>query len=368
MSQQYYMPTRVIMGENCIKSNPEIFREIGRKVLIVTGSSSARKNGSLDDVLAVLSTNGQTWTIFDKVTPNPSIACVREGAEFAKKEGVDSVIAIGGGSPMDAAKAINLLACQDISDDNLFSGQYGSEIMPMIFIPTTAGTGSEVTPYSILTNDRARTKTSLGSPILFPKYAFLDARYMMDMPMDITINTAIDALSHAIEGMMSKRANPITNSIAAESIRKISSCFDAMKSGKLSLDGRFELLYGSTLGGMVIANTGTTAVHSMGYSLTYFHNVDHGRANGLLLPAFMSYVSKHDPKLISTILSIMGYDTVQEFKDTLDALLGDRGFLTREQAETYAAIALKTRNVTNSIVVPSAEDLIGILTEALVDK
>lgn len=366
MRQQYFMPTRVIMGEDCVKSNPEIFREIGNKVLIVTGASSAKKNGSLDDVLNVLSSNGQTWTIFDRVTPNPSIACVREGAEFAKKEGVDSVIAIGGGSPMDAAKAINLLACQDISDDNLFSGQYGPEIMPMIFIPTTAGTGSEVTPYSILTNDRARTKTSLGSPILFPKYAFLDARYMLDMPMNITINTAIDALSHSIEGMITRRANPVTNSIAAESIRKISSCFDTMKSGKLSLDQRFELLYGSTLGGMVIANTGTTAVHSMGYSLTYFHNVDHGRANGLLLPAFMSYINKHKPELISTILSIMGFDTVQQFRDTLNDLLGVRESISREQAEKYAEIASRSKNVSNSIVVPSTDDLIGILYEALV--
>lgn len=266
---------------------------------------------------------------------------------------------------MDAAKAINLLACQDISDDNLFSGQYGTEIMPMIFIPTTAGTGSEVTPYSILTNDRAQTKTSLASPILFPKYAFLDAGYMENMPIDITINTAIDALSHSIEGMLSKRANPITNSIAAESIRRISSCFDALKSGKLTLEQRFELLYGSTLAGMVIANTGTTAVHSMGYSLTYFHNVDHGRANGLILPTFLSYISKYDPGIVGSILSIMGYKSVQEFKDVLDGLLGERESLSREEVEKYAAIASKSKNASNSIVIPGMEDLTDILSEAL---
>jgi alcohol dehydrogenase class IV len=365
VKQQYYMPTRVIMGKDCIKSNPEIFLEIGRKILIVTGAKSAKNNGSLDDILSVLSSNGQAWTIFDRVTPNPSIACVKEGAAFAQKEKVDSIIAIGGGSPMDAAKAINLLACQDISDENLFSGKYGTEILPMIFVPTTAGTGSEVTPYSVLTNDRAQTKTSLGSPILFPKYAFLDAKYMKDMPLDITINTAIDALSHSIEGMITKRANPITNSIAAESIRRISSCFEALKSGDLSLEQRFELLYGSTLAGMVIANTGTTAVHSMGYSLTYFHNVDHGRANGLILAAFMSYINKYDSRLITSILSIMGFKTIQEFKDTLDILLGERRALSREEVERYAAIAAKSRNASNSIVIPDMEDLVGILSEAL---
>ncbi|HHY64860.1 MAG TPA: iron-containing alcohol dehydrogenase, partial [Clostridiaceae bacterium] len=109
-----------------------------------------------------------------------------------------------------------------------------------------------------------------------------------------------------------------------------------------------------------------TAVHSMGYSLTYFHNVDHGRANGLLLPAFMSYINKHKPELISTILSIMGFDTVQQFRDTLNDLLGVRESISREQAEKYAEIASRSKNVSNSIVVPSTDDLIGILYEALV--
>lgn len=365
MRYQYFMPTRVIMGKDCIKSNPEIFKDMGKKALIVTGGKSAKNNGSLDDVIEILSSNSQSWSLYDKVMPNPSTACAYEGAEFARKEEVDFIVAIGGGSPMDAAKAINLLACQDISENDLFSGNYGTEIMPMIFVPTTAGTGSEVTPFAVLTNDRVQTKTSLGSAILFPRFAFLDARYMVDMPIDITINTAIDALSHSIEGMLTIKANPITNSIAYESIRRISSCFEALKSGNLSLKQRFELLYGSTLGGMVIANTGTTAVHSMGYSLTYFHNVDHGRANGLILATFMSYISKSNSELITSILSVMGYKTVQEFKNTLNELLGERESLGKEEVEKYAAIAAKSKNVSNSIVIPSKEDLICILSEAL---
>lgn len=367
MKQQFYMPTRVIMGDNCIKSNPEIFLEMGKKALIVTGTKSAKDNGSLDDVVDILSSNRQTWALFDKVPPNPSIACVYEGAAFARKEEVDFVIAIGGGSPMDAAKAMNLLACQDITEESLFSGKYGTEIMPMIFVPTTAGTGSEVTPYSILTNDRAQTKTSLSSPILFPKYAFLDAKYMEKLPIDVTINTAIDALSHSVEGMLSIKANPITNSIATESIRRISSCFGALQSGKLTLKHRFELLYGSTMGGMVIANTGTTAVHSMGYSLTYFHNVDHGRANGLILTTFMSYIDKYNPELISMILSPMGFKALSELIDTLDGLLGERLLLTAEEVEKYATIAAKSKNASNSIVIPVKEDLVSILSGAFLN-
>ena len=120
-------------------------------------------------------------------------------------------MAIGGGSPMDAAKAIALLACQDIPESALFSGEYGTEVLPMVHIPTTAGTGSEVTQYAVLTNDAAQTKTSLASPMLFPKYALLDAKYMSGLSLSTTINTAMDALSHVIEGMLSIRANAMTD-------------------------------------------------------------------------------------------------------------------------------------------------------------
>lgn len=365
MCKEYYMPTHLYMGEDCIKTNSSVFLQMGKKALIVTGANSAKKNGSLNDILAVLSENNQSWALYDKVMSNPTLACVYEGAAYAKAEKVDFIIAIGGGSPMDAAKAINLLACQDIPENKLFSMTFGSEIMPMVFVPTTAGTGSEVTSYSILTNDHLETKTSISSPILFPKAVFLDAKYTENMPIDITVNTAIDALSHAVEGMLSVRANLISDSLARESIRRIASCFESLKTGLLSKEQRFELLCASTLGGMVISSTKTTAVHSMGYSLTYFHNVDHGRANGLLLGAFLEYIQKSHPQRIKDILSAMRLGSVVEFKRILDELLGDKERLTKEEIEIYADKAAMSSNSKNSIKIPSKEDLIEILHKSL---
>jgi len=359
------MPTQVFMGEDCVKSNSQLFLQMGKKALIVTGKNSAKINGSLDDVLEVLKSNGQEWALYDRVMSNPTIESVYEGAAFAKSENVDFVVAIGGGSPMDAAKAINLLTCQDIPEDKLYEGQYSDRILPMIMVPTTAGTGSEVTPYSILTNHRLQTKKSIGSPILFPKIAILDAKYTDNLPKEITINTALDALSHSIEGMLSINANPITDSIALESIRRISLCFENLKSGQLTRKQRFELLYASTLGGMVIANTKTTAVHSMGYSLTYFHDIDHGRANGLLLGEFLRYLEKSWPERIKEILSAMGMSTVNEFITMLDELLGEREKLTDEEIEKFASIAAKSPNVKNSPIVPDMEDLIRILRNSM---
>ena len=365
MIKQYYMPTQILMGEDCVGSNSSTFLNMGKKALIVTGKHSAKKNGSLDDIVNVLSANGQTWALFDSVMSNPTIECVYEGAAFAKSENVDFIIAIGGGSPMDAAKAISLLACQNIPEDKLFGGQYSDEILPMIMIPTTAGTGSEVTPYSVLTNDRAQTKNSISSNLLFPKIAILDAKYMVDMPKETTINTAIDALSHSIEGMMSLRANPIADSIALESIKRISRCFESLKSGNLTKDQRFELLYASTLAGIVIANTKTTAVHSMGYSLTYFHDIDHGRANGLLLGEFLKFIKRSWLERVNEILSAMGLSTVNEFITLLDELLGERERLTDEQIEKYVSITAKSGNVKNCPIIPDTKDLIDIFKNSM---
>lgn len=158
MIQQYYMPSKILMGEDCVQTNSEAFLKMGKKALIVTGEHSAKKNGSFDDIIKVLSSNGQTWALFDKIMSNPTIESVYEGAAIARSEQVDFIIAIGGGSPMDAAKAINLLACQDIPESELFRGQYTDEILPMVMVPTTAGTGSEVTPFAVLTDNRAQTK------------------------------------------------------------------------------------------------------------------------------------------------------------------------------------------------------------------
>ncbi len=359
MSKQFYMPTKVIAGDGCIGESGNLLSAMGRKALIVTGAHSAKANGSLEDVVNVLKSNGQDYAVFDKVMANPTIACAYEGAAFARESGADFVIAIGGGSPMDAAKAIALLAGQNIAEEELFSGSYTDKVLPMAFVPTTAGTGSEVTQYSILTNHKAETKTSIASPVLFPRIAFLDARYMEGLSHTTTVNTAIDALSHSVEGMLSKRAGTISDSLAMESIGLIAGCFEALAEGSLTCKQRENLLYASTLGGMVIANTGTTAVHSMGYSLTYFRNIDHGRANGLLLGAFLSFVEKKAPERVYAILSSMKLSSVKEFKKVLDALLGEKETLTQDEINKYSAMAMKTKNISNCTAVPELEDILA---------
>lgn len=235
----------------------------------------------------------------------------------------------------------------------------------MAFVPTTAGTGSEVTPYSILTNDKLQTKTSIASPLLFPKLAFLDAKYTEGLSKATAVNTAIDALSHSVEGMISIRANKLSDCLAAESIRGIFSCMDSLKSGTLSFEEREVLLYSSMLGGVVISHTGTTAVHSMGYSLTYFRGIDHGRANGLLLGEFLKLVEKTFPEKVSEIVSLGGLPSANEFKAKLFELLGEMESFEADELEKYSDIAVNAKNVKNGIVVPTKEEILNIYKNSL---
>lgn len=360
MKFQYYMPTLILMGENCVLENRAVLAGLGKKALIVTGRNSAKTNGSLEDMKKALMANEQEYEVFDKVVSNPTVDCVYEGTSFAKENGVDFIVALGGGSPMDAAKAIALLSCQDIPREKLFLGGFGDKVLPMAFVPTTAGTGSEVTQYSILTNDAAKTKTSLASPVLFPKVAFLDGKYMKSLSRNVTINTAVDALSHCVEGYLSNKANGISDALALEGMTVIAKQFDNLKAFTLSTDERSKLLYASTLGGMVIAQSGTTAVHSMGYSLTYFKSIDHGRANGLLLAEFLKFIQKEKPEKIELLLEKMRLSSLAEFAGILDALLGEKEAVTAEEAKLYSTIAIQAKNIGNCLVIPTEQDLFAL--------
>ncbi len=211
-----------------------------------------------------------------------------------------------------------------------------------------------------------------SSPILFPRIAFLDARYTKSLPMLTTINTALDALSHSIEGMLSVRSSSVSDALAIESIDRIRQCLNSLSpsptvndNNKLSIDIREKLLYASMLAGVVIAHTGTTVVHPMGYCLTYFKNVDHGRANGLILPSYLRFVAKHDAEVVKRILSAAGVSSLDEFEAIFLRLLGDREQITAKELERYTAIAFQAKNVTNSKVIPTKEDIESIYNRSL---
>ncbi len=367
MTYRYHMPTQVFFGSDCIIDNSYALTGYGQKALIVTGRNSAKSNGSLADIIKALNSESLDYVIFDKVMTNPTVAICYEGAAFAREHDADFIIAIGGGSALDAAKAMALLARQEIAADQLFTSHNSKEALPVIAVPTTAGTGSEVTQYAILTNDVAETKTSLSTPLIFPKVAYVVPRYMAELPLATTIHTAVDALSHAVEGMLSVRSSELSDTLAKESIRLFSHCvpalISAVASGSIAAIGeeqRKDLAQCSLLAGMVIAQTGTTVVHAMGYSLTYFKGIDHGRANGLLLADYLKLVKKENIALVKEILGAMDMGQIEEFKDLMRQLLGPEKGISEKELIQYSAKAIRTANINNSKVKPPEADILKI--------
>jgi alcohol dehydrogenase class IV len=285
---------------------------------------------------------------------------------MARKTGADMIVGIGGGSPMDAAKAVAVLAVNDLDDESMFKGPYPVVPLPVIAVPTTAGTGSEVTPYSIITDEKDQTKKNLSHPSLFPKLAFLDAAYTVKIPWQTTVNTAMDALSHSIESILSKRSDAMSQMVALESLRHLTPGIGLMDSEKrIGTEIRESLLLGSMLGGMAIAQTGTTVVHAMGYSLTFFNDVDHGKANGLLLAEYLAYVAPHNPEKIGDILSAMGLETLGDLQAMIRSRVKEPPVLTEGDIALYTEKALMAKSVDNTFPRPTSEDIRGLYMRSL---
>lgn len=363
MEFKYFMPVKTFFGRDCINKNSGEFLLLGKKALIVTGKTSAEKNGSLADVMKALDSVKIPYLHYNRIDPNPTVENVREAALFAKESRADFIIGIGGGSPLDAAKAIAVLAVNNIDDDTLFGGIYANKPLPVAAVPTTAGTGSEVTPYSILTYRKISNKKSIGCDSIYPAAAFLDPVYTGTLSRETTINTAVDALSHAIEGYLSARATEVIKPYALESIRLIGECIPDLISGDIKSEVREKLLYASMLAGIVIAHAGTTAVHAMGYPLTYHRNIDHGRANGLVLHSYLKFIGSSNGK-VKDIIKSSGMNGVDEFGDAIARLLGEKELLSDEELALFTSTAMTAKNIANTVPQPEEKDIRKIFEES----
>lgn len=379
MQLKHFMPVRVLMGPDIIRQQAPLLAPLGTTALIVTGRSSARASGALADIIAALDSQGIRHILFDQVEANPRLATVRQAAQLARQEKAGFVVGIGGGSPLDAAKAVALLAVNDLDDSAIFTGPWPGGALKLVAVPTTAGTGSEVTQYAILTNDALQTKTSIAWDGLFPAIAFLDSRYTHSCPLNTTINTALDALSHAVEGFLSNKSDPWSRSEALEAIRLLGKNLQTLArlpAGELpGPDTRAELLFAANLAGVVISQTGSTMVHAMGYPLTYSHGVDHGRANALLLPDYLDFIARQHPGAVQTVLDAFGAcqspdlhgpaSPALAFRQLLDRLLGPRERLSPEEITQFARTAIQARNIANTLVVPTLQDLQALYAASL---
>jgi alcohol dehydrogenase class IV len=311
-SRLFKMLTMVEYGIGVSEKVGEKAKEFGgHKALIVT-DPGLKQTGLVDSVRNNLKKSGIESVVFDNIKGNPLISSVEQGLDIFKEEKCDITIAVGGGSPIDTAKAINIVEANGghILDYEMFIDGMHNPITkrkkPLIVIPTTAGTGSEVTMWSVLTDPKRKYKASFGHPYMAPEYSLSDPTVTLTVPKGLTAAQGMDALTHAIEAYTSRYTMPQTDALALYAIKLISNNLRQAVAYGQNLKARDGMLMGSLMAGMAFGSAPVGAVHAMAHTLGGFYDTPHGVANAILLPWVMEYNLIACPERFGDIADAMG--------------------------------------------------------------
>lgn len=308
----YYLPTRIFMGNQALSEAQDHIARLGQKTLIVCGRNSAQQSGALDALVPILKRNQQSYELFSEVSQNPDLHTIMAGKKMLLHSGCDFVTGIGGGSPLDAAKAIAMAAANDLHEEQLYDVSLMRQRFPILAIPTTHGTGSEVTQYSVLSDPKRKKKAGFGTDLAFPDIAILDPLYTLSLSPSITINTSIDALSHLLEGIYSTKRQAWLYPLIAKGISLIMENLSLVLNEPHNVSARSDLQLASMYGGIVIAHSSTTLQHSIGYPITSEFEVPHGLANGMFMRQIMDFNLSAISEEVKHILALAG-TTQEEF-------------------------------------------------------
>ena len=210
MSDSVYMPVKCYWGENSVEENSSVLNTLGKSCLILTGKSSAEKSGAFADAVKALEKEGISWSHFNGIGENPLISACHSAGEAARKAKAEFILGIGGGSVLDAAKAVAIYASNEsLSPIDIYKREYENAPLPVALIGITAGTGSEVTAVAVLTNDETGVKKSISGPDCYAAISFCDPKYTATLPYASTVSTALDAFAHAIEGFFTPKGKGI---------------------------------------------------------------------------------------------------------------------------------------------------------------
>ena len=296
----FFDPTNTYAEKNCVKNHKKELLALGTRAFVITGHSSSKKNGSLDDVIAVLEEASVPYQIFNEIEENPSVETVVRAAET--------------GDCFYVAKDLKTL--------------------PIAAVPTTCGTGSEVTPVSVLTRHDTQTKKSISYKI-FPDIALIDGKYLLSASKNLLISTCVDALAHAAESRVSIQTNIYNQMFANYALKLWGDIVPFLRSDEeLSEELAEKLMLTSTIAGMAIAQTGTSIPHALSYDVTYHNGVAHGKACGIFLAAYLRVYADQKPEDVEEILTLLGFKTLDDFASYLTEILGTVS-LTQKEVTFY---------------------------------
>ena len=321
---KYFLPVNIEFGSGKVAKAGELTKPYGKKALIVTGHSSAKKSGLYDKVKDSLKAEGIDSVLFDKVAQNPLTTTAAEGAAFAKDNGCDVVVAIGGGSIMDCAKAIAFLAVNDGDvSDYIFGKKASDTALPIILIPTTCGTGSEGNGIAVLTNPDNGDKKSLRCNAIVAKVSIVDPECMMTMPKHVLASVGFDALCHNMEAYTSKIAQPFTDALSLYAVDLIAHNLVDVYKGTGSKDSWEKITLASTIGGMVINTTGVTVAHAMEHPASGLKDIVHGKGLAALTPTIIEASYQGAPEKFAKLAKLFGGEKAEDLAGKVRELLED---------------------------------------------
>ena len=310
---QFTMPAKVVYKSGAIKELDALLKNAGiHKVLLVTDPGIA-KAGFLDVVSPVLTAGNVEFKIFQEVEPNPSVDTVNKGAAIYDEFKFQGVIALGGGSPMDTAKAIAIKVTNngEIPDYEGIDA-FEKDPLPVWAIPTTAGTGSEVTPFAVITDRVRKYKLTVISSRIIPKVALLDPGLISGLPATIAASTGLDALTHAIESYVSLFSSPYSDAFAEKAIEMIGANLRLFVANRSNEEAAGSMLVASLFAGLAFTHARLGNAHAMAHPLGGYFDVPHGVANAVLLPYIMDYNRMADPEKFSRIARLMGEEATPQ--------------------------------------------------------
>lgn len=305
----YYVPSINLMGRGCLNDLGETIKDLRFKKAFIVTDSFLLKSGVVDRVLDVLKRSDIAYHIYSEVVPNPTCKNVHDGLERLNETDCDFLLSIGGGSPQDTAKAIGILK----TNGGLIKNYEGINIsknkaMPIVAVNTTAGTSSEVTINYVVTDEERHVKMVMVDKNSLATVTVNDPELMVNKPASLTAATGMDALTHAIETIVTPGAYAVTDATALSAVKIIFDSLPKAVEDGHNIDAREQMVYAVFLGGIAFSNAGLGNVHAMAHQLGGIYNLPHGVCNAMLLPYVEEENAKYVPEKFVPIANILGYD------------------------------------------------------------
>lgn len=311
----YFMPTKILFGPGSLNRLKDENLPGKKALIVISSGTSMKKYGYLDRLTSILKDKGIEYVVFDKILPNPIKKHVMEGAKIAKEEKCDFVIGLGGGSSIDSAKSIALMAKHDGDYWDYIVGGTGkgkipaNGALPIVAITTTAGTGTEADPWTVITNEETNEKIGYGNQYTFPTLSVVDPELMLSVPPHLTAYQGFDAFFHAVEGYIAKIATPISDAFALKSVDLIAKYLPICVKDGSNLEARTYVALANTLSGFVESTSSCTSEHSMEHALSAFYpDLPHGAGLIMLSEAYHTFFASKVPQRYIQLAKAMGVD------------------------------------------------------------